>query len=164
MCDDGLGPLLSSCSCHCCFKAVSAIVRILTSPFDLHTCICTCTRAKTAHTNTYTQVKEEIETHTLSNTHTPVYTDTHTHTHERQAASKLGFCVAPHANEAKRSEMNPLSQRGAWGVLQAESSVREGAWQANAPSVDSFHWTSNGKRWGPTTAFFHAIGFPFYHI
>lgn len=137
MCDDGLGPLLSSCSCHCCFKAVSAIVRILTSPFDLHTCICTCTRAKTAHTNTYTQVKEEIETHTLSNTHTPVYTDTHTH--ERQAASKLGFCVAPHANEAKRSEMNPLSQRGAWGVLQAESSVREGAWQANAPSVDSFH-------------------------
>lgn len=139
MCDDGLGPLLSSCSCHCCFKAVSAIVRILTSPFDLHTCICTCTRAKTAHTNTYTQVKEEIETHTLSNTHTPVYTDTHTHTHERQAASKLGFCVAPHANEAKRSEMNPLSQRGAWGVLQAESSVREGAWQANAPSVDSFH-------------------------
>ena len=56
--------------------------------------------------------------------------------------------------------MNPLSQRGARGVLQAESSVREGAWQANAPSVDSFHWTSNGKRWGPTTAFFHAIGFP----
>lgn len=66
-------------------------------------------------------------------------TQTHTHTHKRQAASKPGFCVAPHANEAKRSEMNPLSQRGAWGVLQAESSVREGAWQANAPSVDSFH-------------------------
>lgn len=68
------------------------------------------------------------------------HTQSHTHTHtRRRAVSKLGFCVAPHANDAKRSEMNPLSQRGARGVLQAQSSGREGAWQANVPSVDSFH-------------------------
>lgn len=163
MCDDGLGPLLSSCSCHCCFKAVSAIVRIPDITFwftHMHLHVHSCKNS--THKHIHTSKRRNWNTHPFKHTHTSLHR--HTHTHERQAASKLGFCVAPHANEAKRSEMNPLSQRGAWGVLQAESSVREGAWQANAPSVDSFHWTSNGKRWGPTTAFFHAIGFPFYHI
>ena len=71
--------------------------------------------------------------------HVHVQIHTHTHTQRRWAVSKLGFCVTPHANDAKRSEMNPLSQRGARGVLQAQSSGREGAWQANVPSVDGFH-------------------------
>lgn len=71
--------------------------------------------------------------------HVQLYKYIHSHTRRRRAVSKLGFCVAPHANDAKRSEMNPLSQRGAGGVLQAQSSGREGAWQANVPSVDSSH-------------------------
>lgn len=121
----------------CSLSLFLSIMRCLASHWDLHTCM-----------------------YTFAKTHT----HTHTHSHKRQAASKLGFCVVAHANEAKRSEMNPLSQRGARGVLQAENSVREGAWQANAPSVDSFHRTYNGKRWGPTTAFFRAIGFPFHRI
>lgn len=134
------------------------LVRIPASPYDLHTRMhmCICAKQK-MHTHT----QEEFENTTK---HTSLHKQRHTHTHKRRPASEPGFCVAPHANEAKRSEMNPLSQRWARGVLQAESSVRERAWQANAPSVDSFHWTSNGKRWGPTTTFFHAIGFPVHRI
>lgn len=77
----------------------------------------------------------DLHVHPCPTTHTPTSPDTLIHTHTQ----KPGFCAAPHANEAKRSEMNPLSQRGAGGMLQAESSVRAGAWQSNVPSVDSFH-------------------------
>lgn len=82
----------------------------------------------------------------------------HTHTHtlsvtrtvtqnERQPHSVL----VEHKNEGNRREMSTLSQRGAWGVLQASEQSEREAWQLNAPSVDSSQRTAkpNGKRWAP---------------
>lgn len=115
------------------FSAFLSIMRCLASHWGLHTHTCTCAFccAKTHLLRPGAQEKADCES--AGWFFTPL---------------SLFFCVAAHANEAKRSEMNPLSQRGARGVLQAGGSVREGAWQANAPSVDSFHRTSNGERWG----------------
>ncbi|KAJ8000676.1 hypothetical protein DPEC_G00182830 [Dallia pectoralis] len=88
----------------------------------------------------------------------------------RIAASDSCLARRQHANGAKRrSEMNPLSQRRARGLLQASSSPqsperpgrlgRQMCLLLTAPRL-----TSNGKSWSPERAFFHAICSPVQHI